>query len=92
MCGSCTGIQFGDPSAGHFTGSNSAVKSSGGMNEGSTTDSRPFTSQSGSSMSRSGSIAEDPKFTGASSNDEKFDGQKSNSGNNPSIGQQGWGS
>jgi hypothetical protein len=91
MCSNCTGVQFGDPSAGHFTQSNSESKSSG-MNEGSTLDSRPFTAQSGSSMSRSGSIAEDTKFTGASSNDMKFDGQSSNSGNNPNIGKTGWGS
>ena len=80
-------MQWGDPSAGHFTGSNS-----GGLNEGSTTDPRPFSAQGGSSMSRSGSVAEDPKFTGASSSDMKFDGVKSDSGNNPHIGQQGWGS
>lgn len=43
-------------------------------------------------QSRSGSVAEDPKFEGASSSDEKYDLQKSNSGNNPDIGKTGWGS
>jgi len=43
-------------------------------------------------QSRSGSVAEDPRYDGASSNDMKFDGQKSDSGNNPDIGKTGWGS
>lgn len=42
--------------------------------------------------SRSGSVAEDNKYDGSSSSDEKFEGTKSNSGNNPNIGQTGWGS
>ena len=50
-----------------------------------------FTDNNGA-QSRSGSVAEDPKFDGASSSDMKFDGAKSNSGNNPNIGQTGWGS
>jgi hypothetical protein len=29
MCDACGGIQFGNPSGGHFTGSNSASSSSG---------------------------------------------------------------
>jgi hypothetical protein len=85
MCGSCTGIQFGDPSAGHFTQSNSS------LNQGSSTDAHQWTNGN-AAQSRSGSIAEDPKFTGASSSNMKFDGTKSNSGNNPSIGNRGWGS
>ena len=44
------------------------------------------------SMSRSGSIAEDPRFDGPSADDEKFEGDKSDSGNNTNIGLTGWGS
>ena len=50
-----------------------------------------FATGSGS-MSRSGSIAEDPRFDGPSADDEKFEGDKSESGNNPNIGLTGWGS
>jgi hypothetical protein len=42
-------------------------------------------------MSRSGSIAEDPKFDGPSADNEKFEGDQSDSGNNPNIGLTGWG-
>ena len=42
--------------------------------------------------SRSGSIAEDTRYDGSSSDDMKFEGDKSNSGNNPNIGKTGWGS
>lgn len=52
---------------------------------------KQFTDNNGA-YSRSGSIAEDPKFIGDSAEDEKFEGQKSNSGNNPNIGKIGWGS
>jgi hypothetical protein len=50
-----------------------------------------FTDNNGA-QSRSGSIAEDPKFDGASSDDMRFEGDKSSSGDNPHIGQIGWGS
>jgi hypothetical protein len=50
-----------------------------------------FTDNNGA-QSRSGSIAEDSRFDGASSDNNKFEGDKSNSGNNPHIGQIGWGS
>lgn len=43
-------------------------------------------------QSRSGSIAEDSRYDGASSSNEKFEGEKSDSGNNPNIGRTGWGS
>lgn len=43
-------------------------------------------------QSRSGSIAENPKYDGVSANDEKYDLQKSNSGDNRNIGKIGWGS
>jgi hypothetical protein len=43
-------------------------------------------------QSRSGSIAENPKYDGDSSDDMKYDGDKSNSGNNLNIGKTGWGS
>jgi len=79
-------MQIGDPSAGHFTGSNSS-----GMNQGNSQDDKQWTDDNGA-QSRSGSVAEDPKFTGASSSDSKFDGTKSNSGSNPNIGHTGWGS
>jgi hypothetical protein len=52
---------------------------------------REFTDNNGA-YSRSGSVSEDQKYDGASSDDEKFEGDKSNSGNNPNIGQTGWGS
>jgi hypothetical protein len=64
---------------------------SGSLNQGSSQDPRQFTDNNGA-QSRSGSIAEDPKFTGASSSDMKFDGTKSDAGNNPNIGHTGWGS
>lgn len=64
---------------------------SGGLSQGSSTDSRQWTDNNGA-YSRSGSAAEDPKFDGASSSDMKYDGTKSNSGNNPNIGNTGWGS
>lgn len=50
-----------------------------------------FTDNNGA-QSRSGSVAEVPRYDGASSTDMKFDGQNSNSGNNPEIGKTGWGS
>ncbi len=62
-----------------------------GMNEGSQTDPRQYTDGNGA-QSRSGSVAEDPKFDGNSSSNKKYDGVKSNSGNNPEIGKIGWGS
>lgn len=43
-------------------------------------------------QSRSGSVAESPKYEGASADNMKFDGDKSNSGNNKNIGKIGWGS
>ena len=43
-------------------------------------------------QSRSGSVAEDPKYDGASADDMKYEEDKSNSGNNPEIGERGWGS
>jgi hypothetical protein len=49
-------------------------------------------SQIKNSISRSGSIAEDPKFDGPSADDMMFEGVKSNSGDNPNIGKTGWGS
>lgn len=64
---------------------------SGSLNQGSATDARQWTDNNGA-QSRSGSIAEDPKFDGASSSDMKFDGVKSDSGDNPNIGKTGWGS
>jgi hypothetical protein len=64
---------------------------SGSLNEGSSLDARQWTDNNGA-QSRSGSIAEDPKFDGASSDDMKYEGDKSNSGNNPNIGHTGWGS
>jgi len=68
---------------------NSNIQSS--LNQGSSQDARQWTDNNGA-QSRSGSVAEDPKFTGASSSDEKFDGSASNSGNNADIGHTGWGS
>ena len=50
-----------------------------------------FTDNNGA-YSRSGSIAEDSRYDGASSDNNKFEGDASNSGNNPHIGQTGWGS
>lgn len=50
-----------------------------------------FTDNNGA-QSRSGSIAEDSRYDGASSDNNKFEGDTSNSGNNPHIGQTGWGS
>ena len=50
-----------------------------------------FTDNNGA-QSRSGSVAEDPRYEGASSDDEKYEGDKSSSGNNPHIGETGWGS
>ena len=50
-----------------------------------------FTDNNGA-YSRSGSVAEDPRYDGSSSDDKKFEGDKSNSGNNPNIGDTGWGS
>lgn len=67
------------------------ASASQGMNQGSSTDARQWTDNNGA-QSRSGSVAEDPKFDGASSSNMEYDGVKSNSGNNPHIGQQGWGS
>lgn len=64
---------------------------SGGLSQGSSTDARQWTDNN-AAYSRSGSAAEDPKFDGASSENKKFEGQKSASGNNPNIGQTGWGS
>jgi hypothetical protein len=61
------------------------------MNEGSETDPRQWTDNN-AAYSRSGSAAEDSKFDGSSSSDMKFEGSKSDSGNNPDIGQTGWGS
>jgi hypothetical protein len=46
----------------------------------------------GNSTSRSGSVAESNRYDGSSSDNEKFEGDKSSSGNNPNIGQTGWGS
>lgn len=69
----------------------SSKSQSSGMSQGSSTDARQWTDNNGA-QSRSGSVAEDPKFDGASPSDEKFEGTKSNSGNNPHIGQEGWGS
>ena len=70
---------------------NNKIQGAGSMNEGSETDARQWTDNNGA-YSRSGSAAEDSKFDGASSSNEKFEGTKSNSGDNPSIGQTGWGS
>ena len=50
-----------------------------------------FTDNNGA-YSRSGSVAENNRYDGASSDDEKYDGDKSSSGNNPNIGSTGWGS
>ena len=43
-------------------------------------------------QSRSGSAEEDPRYDGASSDNEKFEGEYSEAGNNPHIGERGWGS
>lgn len=43
-------------------------------------------------QSRSGSVTESPKYDGDSSNDAKFEGEYSTAGNNPHIGERGWGS
>jgi len=43
-------------------------------------------------QSRSGSASEDPRYDGDSSDDEKFEGDYSKSGDNPHIGERGWGS
>lgn len=50
-----------------------------------------FTDNNGA-QSRSGSVSEDTRYDGASSDGEKFEGDKSNNGNNPHIGETGWGS
>jgi hypothetical protein len=52
---------------------------------------RSFTDNN-AAYSRSGSVGESNKFDGPSASNNKFEGQKSNSGNNPHIGQEGWGS
>jgi len=62
-----------------------------GMSQGSSTDSKQWTDNN-AAYSRSGSVAEDPRYDGASSDNMKFDGDKSGSGNNPNIGKIGWGS
>jgi hypothetical protein len=69
----------------------SKAEFSGGMSQGSSTDPRQWTDNN-AAYSRSGSVAEDPRFDGASSENMKFDMQHSNSGDNPDIGQRGWGS
>jgi hypothetical protein len=67
MCDGCNNsVQFGDPSAGHFT-------------------------QSNSSMSGSGSIAESGRFDGPSASDEHYEGQASQDGGNKNIGYTGSG-
>jgi hypothetical protein len=53
-------------------------------------DARQWTNNNGA-QSRSGSVAEDTKFDGASSSNIKFEGTSSNSGGNANIGQKGWG-
>jgi hypothetical protein len=68
---------------------NTYIQSS--LNQGSSLDARQLTDGNGA-QSRSGSIAENPRFDGASADDMKFEGDKSNSGNNPNIGHTGWGS
>lgn len=69
----------------------SSVEFSAGLNQGSSTDARQWTDNN-AAYSRSGSIAEDPKFDGASSSNEKFDMTKSTAGDNSEIGKTGWGS
>lgn len=60
------------------------------MSQGSAMDARQWTNNNGA-QSRSGSVAEDTKFDGASSSNMKFEGTSSNSGGNANIGQKGWG-
>jgi hypothetical protein len=49
-----------------------------------------FTDNNGA-QSDTGSVAENSKYTGASSTDEKFEGQHPGSEANPRIGNVGWG-
>ena len=44
------------------------------------------------SIGRSGSVDEETRYEGDSADDEKFEGDRSSSGNNPNIGETGWGS
>lgn len=53
---------------------------------------QPDPTNNNGAYSRSGSIAENTKFDGASAENEKYDLSESTSGNNHSIGQTGWGS
>jgi hypothetical protein len=93
MCVGCNGIQWGDPSAGHFTGSNSATKSSGTQGVYNTTDentnAKPFTDGNGA-QSHSGSVSE--SGLGPSSSNQKYEMSSSSGANNSKIGQQGFGS
>jgi hypothetical protein len=54
-------------------------------------DDRQWTDNNGA-QSRSGSIAEDPRYDGPSADNMKFEGDMSDSGNNQNIGRTGWGS